>query len=267
MTTRSPQIRMLKAGLMSAALFLVASMPAVSEPQTGGNSGGNSGGTSSAALRPDYEAFGEGAATRMEEVAKSRKVVYLELTDYLVKRFDLSEKPGVGIDIGGGPGDLIVHLAKRTRQYYWINADINTWCARPFAMNMLKENIAHRTGFVFADACALPFRDNYADIAVSRGSYQFWPDLEKGMSEILRVLRSGGVAFVGRGVAPTMPETEVRKLAKAGRIGGPKYDPDKDAERFRDLMQKLGIPQFEVIRNIPEDPNLNYGVWLYFRKP
>lgn len=263
MTTRSPQIRMLKAGLMSAALFLVASMPAVSEPQTGGNSGG----TSSAALRPDYEAFGEGAATRMEEVAKSRKVVYLELTDYLVKRFDLSEKPGVGIDIGGGPGDLIVHLAKRTRQYYWINADINTWCARPFAMNMLKENIAHRTGFVFADACALPFRDNYADIAVSRGSYQFWPDLEKGMSEILRVLRSGGVAFVGRGVAPTMPETEVRKLAKAGRIGGPKYDPDKDAERFRDLMQKLGIPQFEVIRNIPEDPNLNYGVWLYFRKP
>ena len=263
MKTRSPQIRILTAGLISVALFLIASTPTVSEPQTDRNSDTKS----SPALRPDYEAFGEGAATKMEEVARSRKVVYSELADYLVRRFDLSEKTGVGIDIGGGPGDLIVHLAKRTRQYYWINADINTWCVRPFTVNTLKENIAHRTGFVFADACALPFRDNYADIAVSRGSYQFWPDLEKGMSEILRVLRSGGVAFVGRGVAPTMPEAEVRKLAKAGRIGGPKYDPDKDAERFRDLMQKLGIPQFEVIRNIPEDPNLNYGVWLYFRKP
>ena len=263
MKTCSSQTRALPVGLISAALFLVTSMPVLSETQADQDSGG----TSPSATRPDYESFGEGAAQKMQEVAQSRQVVYAELADYLVRRFDLAEKPGIGIDIGGGPGDQIVHLAKRTKQYYWINADINTWCARSFAINALKEKIAHRTGFVFADACALPFRDNYADVVVSRGSYQFWPDLEKGLSEILRILCSGGVAFVGRGVAPTMPEVEVRKLTRAGRIGGPKYNPDKDAERFRNLMQKFGIQQFEVIRHRAEDPNLNYGVWLYFRKP
>jgi SAM-dependent methyltransferase len=254
---------MLKAGLILAVLVLTALIPAVSEPQAGNDPGG----ISASALRPDYETFGEAAATKMQEVARGRQGVYLELADYLVRRFDLSDKAGIGIDVGSGPGDLIIHLAKRTSQYYWINADINTWCARPFAVNTLKENITHRTGFAFADACALPFRDNYANIVVSRGSYQFWPNLERGLSEILRVLCSGGVAFIGRGVAPTMPEAEVRKLAEAGRIGGPKYDPDTDAERFRDLMQKLGIQQFEVIRHKPEDTNLNYGVWLYMRKP
>ena len=240
------------------ALMLIASTPALSKPQAG---------TDGSRVRPDYEIRSESAAKRMQQVAQSRQVVYSELADYLVNRFDLSEKPGIGIDIGAGPGDQIVHLAKRTKQYYWINADINSWCMRPLATNAIKENVAHRVGFVFADACALPFRDGYADIVLSRGSYPFWPDLEKGLSEILRVLRSGGAAFVGRGVAPTMPEAEVRRLAKAGRIGGPKYDPDKDAERFRNLMGKLGIQQFEVIRHKAEDPDLNYGVWLSFRKP
>ncbi|MCF7973315.1 MAG: methyltransferase domain-containing protein [Phycisphaerae bacterium] len=258
-----PQTRMPEAGLIFVALVLAAVMPAVSESQAGRDSGGTSG----AAQRPDYETYGEAGATKMQKVAQGRQSVYSELADYLVRLFELSEKPGIGIDIGGGPGDLIVHLVKRTSQFYWINTDINTWCARPFAKNTLKENIAHRTGFVFADVCALPFRDNYADVVVSRGSYQFWPDLERGLSEILRVLNSGGLAFIGRGVAPTMPEAQVRKLAKAGRIGGPKYDPDTDAERFRNLMRKLGIQQFEVIRHKPEDPDLNYGVWLYMRKP
>lgn len=259
MKTRSPQTRMLATGLILVALFLITLTAAVLEPQADE--------TSTPASRPDYEAFGEGAATNMETVARGRQVVYSEMADYLVKRFELSEKPGIGIDIGGGPGDLIVQLAKRTSRHYWINTDVNTWCARSFATSALRENIAHRTGFVFADACALPFRDNYADVVVSRGSYQFWPDIEKGVSEILRVLRSGGVAFVGRGVAPTMPEAKARDLFESGRIGGPKYDPDKDAETFRGIMRKSGVQQFEVIRHKPKDPSLNYGVWLTFRKP
>ena len=257
------QIRILPILIISAMLLLVVSMCVLSETQAGQNY------VKESPLydRPDYESFGEEAAQRMQEVAQGRQVVYEELADYLVKWFDLSEKPGIGIDIGGGPGDLVIHLVKRTKQYYWINSDINTWCAQPFAENALKENVSHRMGFIFADACLLPFRDNYADIVVSRGSYQFWSDLEKGLSEILRVLRPGGVAFIGRGVSPTMPEDEVRKLAETGKIGGPKYDPDKDGERFRNLMQKLGIEQFEVIRHKAEDSNLNYGVWLEFRKP
>jgi SAM-dependent methyltransferase len=216
--------------------------------------------------RPDFEQFGPLPDDGLQTMAKNRQIVYDRLSAYLVDRLDLSTREGIGIDLGSGPGDLVVRLASSTKRFYWINADINTGYARPFAAEILAKGIAHRTGFIFADACALPFRDNYADVIVSRGSYQFWGDLEKGLAEIRRVLRPGGEAFIGRGVPPTMPEEEVAELAARKFIGGPKYDPDADAARFGALMQKMNIREFEVIRHKASDPELNYGVWLYFKK-
>ncbi len=214
---------------------------------------------------PDYNKFGEAEATRFNRTAKARPIIYTRMADYLIARLDLSLRPGVGIDIGGGPGDLILELAGRTKEFYWINADINTWYARPFAQDACARGLAQRTSFAFADACALPFRDQYADIVISRGAYQFWSSLEDGVREIHRVLKPGGWAFIGRGFPPTMPEKEVRDLLKSGVAGGPKYDPDKDAARFHCIMQELGVKEYEVIRHKPKDPSLSYGVWLCFR--
>lgn len=216
--------------------------------------------------RPRYEQFGKAKAEKFDRIGEARPKVYSRLAEYLVDKFELSKKKGIGIDLGGGPGDFVFELVKRTEDYYWINADINTWCAEAFATEALKKGFTHQTSFIFADACWLPFTDNYADVIVSRGSYQFWNDLEKGLTEILRVLRDGGKAFIGRGVAPTMPESEVRRLTEAGLIGGPPYDPDKHAERFRRLIKNINVDDYEVIRHKPKDSELNYGVWLYFRK-
>lgn len=216
--------------------------------------------------RPDYERFSEAGATRFEQVAKRRTTVYTRLAEYLVQRFDLASRPGIGVDIGGGPGDLVMELAGRTEQFYWINADINPWYARPFSGDALKRGVSQRTAFVFADAGALPFRDRYADLVVSRGSYQYWGGLEAALREVHRVLRPGGQAFIGRGFPPSMPEEEVRALREKGVVGGPKYSPDEDAARFTAIMNKLRVKDFEVVRHQPKDAALNYGVWLRFRK-
>jgi SAM-dependent methyltransferase len=248
--------------LFVAILLTLVSFDCASEQQAGKDAAN----ATSPLERPDYKKHGEEPRERLREVAQRRQIVYARLAEYLVQRFDVSDREGIGIDLGGGPGDLIINLAERTKRFYWINADINTWHARSFALDILDKNIAHRTGFIFADACALPFKNNYADLVVSRGSYQFWPDLKLGLSEIHRVLRPGGAAFVGRGVAPTMPEDEVRKLKEMKLIGGPKYDPDEDAGRFGRMMDEMNIREFEVIRHKSGDSTLNYGVWLYFRK-
>ena len=216
--------------------------------------------------RPDYAKFDEADAVGFNRTAKARPIIYTRLAEYLVERFNLSERAGIGIDIGGGPGDLILELATRTKQFYWVNTDINTWYARPFAEDALKRGIGQRTGFVFADACALPFKDQYADLVLSRGAYQFWGSLETGVREIHRVLKPGGWAFIGRGFPPTMPEEQVRSMLERGVAGGPKYDPDKDEARFRAIMDKLGVKEYEVVRHKPRDAALNYGVWLCFRK-
>jgi len=232
----------------------------------GSETGSGAGSLPSPLQRPDYENYAGPTDTGIQEVAKNRAIVYTRLAEYLVNRFDLSERAGIGIDIGGGPGDLVIKLAGMTRNFYWLNADIDMRYAPIFDADILEKNIAHRAGFIYSDACAMPFRENYADIVISRGSYQFWGDLETGLSEIRRILHPGGQAFIGRGVPPTMPEDEVRELTAKKLIGGPKYDPDMDAARFRMLMGKMDIREFEVIRHIPAESGLNYGVWLYFRK-
>ena len=65
------------------------------------------------------------AAQRMIRAAEgSLSPVYAPLAEEIAARLDLADEQGIGIDLGSGPGTLIVELCKRT-QMHWINADIN----------------------------------------------------------------------------------------------------------------------------------------------
>ena len=101
--------------------------------------------------------------------------VYAPLAEQITADFNLQEKEGIGIDIGSGPGTLIIELCGRTR-LHWINADINPNFFPHFYEQAQQRGFGHRVSAIYADACALPFRDNYADIIVSRGSFPFWLD-------------------------------------------------------------------------------------------
>ena len=127
-------------------------------------------------LSPSDEKYTEQSALRM--IKASREVlapVYAPLAEQIVADFNLDKKTGIGIDLGSGPGTLIVELCKRTR-LRWINADINPHFFSYFYKEAEKCGFGHRVSAIFADAHALPFRDNYADIIVSRGSFHSWKD-------------------------------------------------------------------------------------------
>jgi len=98
--------------------------------------------------------------------------VYAPLAEQIAIDFNLREKEGIGIDLGSGPGTLIIELCRNTR-LHWINADINPHFFPHFYKQAQQRGFGHRVSAVFADAGALPFRDNYADIIVSRGSLSF----------------------------------------------------------------------------------------------
>jgi len=207
------------------------------------------------------------AAERM--IRASRDVlapVYAPLADQIVRELDLAQKTGIGIDIGSGPGDLIVELCGRTR-LHWVNADINPYFFGHFLSLATRRGVGHRVSAVYADARALPFRDNYADVIVSRGSYHFWSDRKRGFAEIYRVLKPGGVAYIGRGFPKKLPVSVARQIRKkqGGRI---KYDRKKEADDLRRLLDDIGIPGYRI--HLPDPPNgddMNYGVWVEFRKP
>jgi len=222
--------------------------------------------TASDAKARDNQKHTQADADRMIRAAEGALApVYAPLAEEIVEKLALAEKEGIGIDLGSGPGTLIVELCQRTK-LHWINADINPHFFPYFFRQVQTAGYSGRVSAMRADACALPFRDNFADVLVSRGSLQFWPDLQKGLSEIHRVLKPGAVAYIGRGFPERLPPETARKV-RGDQSEGVKYDPDQVEQRLRDIMKALGIEDFEIYRPKRDNPEgINYGIWLQFRK-
>jgi len=191
--------------------------------------------------------------------------VYAPLAEEIADRLRLSDREGVGVDLGSGPGTLILELCKRTR-LHWINADINPYFFAYFFSKAQTVGCAGRVSAILADACALPLRDNFVDVVVSRGSLQFWPDLQKGLSEVHRILKPGGVAYIGRGFPESLP-LEVATQIRNGQGEGMKYDPDRMEQQLREAMKSLGIENYRIYRPHTGDAEgIRYGLWLEFHK-
>ncbi len=192
--------------------------------------------------------------------------VYAPLAGQIVSDFDLSDKDGIGIDLGSGPGTLIVELCKRTRMH-WINADINPNFFPNFFRQAEENDVGNQVSAILADAHSLPFRDNYADIIVSRGSYHFWEDKVLAFSEIYRVLKPGAVAYIGRGFSRDLPVETAKKIrAKQGEKM--KYNVDEKAKEFDNIMNELRIKDYKIDRpKPPGSEDVNYGIWIEFHKP
>lgn len=192
--------------------------------------------------------------------------VYAPLAEEMAERLHLAGKQGIGIDVGSGPGTLILELCKHT-DLHWINADINPHFFPYFFGKAQAAGCSGRVSAIRADACALPFRDDFADVVVSRGSLQFWPDLRQGLSEIYRVLKPGGTAYIGRGLPERMSlETARQMRSEQGR--SMKYDPAKTEQQLREIVQSLGIKNHRIHRPRADNPEgINYGVWLELHKP
>jgi ubiquinone/menaquinone biosynthesis C-methylase UbiE len=157
-------------------------------------------------------------------------------------------------------------LAKRTR-YHWINADINPHFFGYFYSLAETSGLTGRVSAVMADAQDLPFRDRYADIVVSRGSYRFWPDKEKAFSEVYRVLKPGGLAFIGRGFSPNLPiETALKIRGAQGQSMD--YSFAAKAAELNTIMRSLGITDFKIHNpSSGHAGKANYGIWIEFHKP
>jgi SAM-dependent methyltransferase len=205
-------------------------------------------------------------ALRMIRASEGRLApVYGPLAEQLVQDLGLKGKALIGIDLGSGPGTLIIELCKRTKGH-WINADINPYFFPYFFQQAEKNGFGGRVSAIEADAQDLPFRDNYADVIVSRGSFWLWNDKLKAFGEILRVLKPGGVAYIGRGFSENLP-IDVAKKVRGGQGRGMKYDVAKTADELRQIMTKLKIKDYRIIRpRLDNKAGVSYGVWVEFHK-
>ena len=195
-----------------------------------------------------------------EKVMKGHfRKIYPVIAQQIVERTGITN--GHGIDLGGGPGMLGISLAKVTDLNITI-FDLMPECVALALENSIEHGVRERVTARQGKAELMPFADNSIDLVASRGSIFFWEDQQQGLSEVYRVLRPGGWAYIGGGFGTIELLLEVQ----AQRENDPKWDRERK-ERFA----KNPPGHFEVIlKNLGIDGVVergDAGMWIIFNKP
>ena len=112
-----------------------------------------------------------------------------------VLRIVSKSNPKTILDIATGTGDLAILMAQ-TRAEIIIGLDISAGMLEVGQQKIQDKNLSNRIEMVLADSENMPFEDNYFDaITVAFGVRNF-ENLEKGLAEILRVLKPNGVFVI-----------------------------------------------------------------------
>lgn len=105
-------------------------------------------------------------------------------------------KPNAILDIATGTGDLAIQFAESTNAEKIVGLDLSEGMLSIAKKKVSGKPISQKIEFIQGDSEALPFEDNTFDaITVSFGIRNF-ENLEIGLSEILRVLKSNGIFVV-----------------------------------------------------------------------
>lgn len=119
-----------------------------------------------------------------------------------VLRLVAAKNPQTILDIATGTGDLAILMAQ-TSATEIIGADISEGMMEVGRKKVSEKGLDSKIKLVYGDSENLPFQDNYFDaITVAFGVRNF-ETLEKGLAEILRVLKPGGIFVILETSVPT----------------------------------------------------------------
>ena len=105
-------------------------------------------------------------------------------------------KRGEAADLGCGPGQLVIELARRSPGLHVTGIDLSDEMITRGQDNARRAGVADRVSFRQGDAQQIPFPDASLDLVVSTLSLHHWSDPVAVLDEIARVLRPGGSFLV-----------------------------------------------------------------------
>jgi ubiquinone/menaquinone biosynthesis C-methylase UbiE len=189
-----------------------------------------------------------------KNAAKRMMPAYLSVAQQVAE--DYSKGAKNCLDLGCGPGELTLEVAKASGMEM-TGLDIEPEGIELAIANAKEAGLDARTHWVAADVHALPFPDNSFDVVMSRGSINFWRDQVTALHEIMRVLKPGGVAFLGGGSGRFMATDTAQRTGAMPNMRG--FNFPFRIDNTEALMARAGIADY---RHLTEG-----GSWIEFHKP
>ncbi|EDM43783.1 ubiquinone/menaquinone biosynthesis methyltransferase [unidentified eubacterium SCB49] len=173
-----------------------------------------------------------------------------------------SKQPKSYLDIATGTGDLALQFAERLPDTKIVGLDLSEGMLSMARKKVEGTSLQQQIDFIKGDSEALPFSDNsFEAITVSFGIRNF-QNLEKGLSEILRVLAPGGIFVILETSVPTkFPFKQGYGVYSKAILPliGKIFSKDKVAyrylsesasvfpfgEKLNNILQKIGFKQVE----------------------
>lgn len=171
-------------------------------------------------------------------------------------------KDGKCLDIGSGGGHLGFAMLNLS-QVEMVFLDNKPDALELADRRIIDRHLEKRASTLLGDATNVPAPDATYDLAISRGSLWFWGDQKKGLAEAWRVLKPGGMAFIGGGFGDESLKDQIVKQMRSRDPGWDGFQKNlrkgNPHEGFAPMLHEIGIDHPEILDN-------QGGFWIIFKK-
>lgn len=172
---------------------------------------------------------------------------------------DYGTLDGIGVEVGCGTAIFAIELCRLSRLKIYALEKVKA-IYEVARVNIEKEGLMDRIIPLLGNAYNLPFEIEFADFIVSRGAYHCWKDKARVFKEIYRVLKRGGVGFVGGGFGRYVSDEEaVRMKSLRDRSLGEDARIYSSPDKLKKYIRGADISDFRVIHD-------KAGLWAEIRK-
>lgn len=155
--------------------------------------------------------------------------------DEIVNRI-IKANPKRILDVGCGTGNVLIRLAAN-KNFNLYGLDISEKM-----IETAKKNLGDTAEFKVGDSEYIPWEDNFFDVIVCNASFHHYPNPEKVLFEMRRVLSNDGTLIIGDPTAPALCKPIINMLLKSSNKGDYYIYSEKEIKK---LLLKCGFETFD----------------------
>ncbi len=167
---------------------------------------------------------------------------------------------GNALELGSFAGGISYEMAHLYPQLEIVIADERADYLAYLRQELFSRKLSSQVKLLNMNLDGLLFPDDSFDLVILRGAFFFIMDRPQILTEIFRVLRPGGLAFVGGGYGKDIPQALIDEIADESRLLNDRLGRRRvKKEELQQLLSSLGLKNNSRI--VEEG-----GIWLEIRK-